>query len=77
MRYAGARDASRDAVELLSDEPTRIGGRTFKPGVAYAADDPLVMRNRKHFRVIDSVTDDAPKPEPLPEPTETLADPDE
>jgi len=60
-KYAGARSASSAAVELISEEPTRIGGRTFLPGRPYPADDPMVLANRRAFRV--SEQDAAVEPE--------------
>jgi hypothetical protein len=73
-KYAGARSASSAAVELISGEPTRIGGRTFLPGRPYPADDPMVLANRRAFRVSeqDAVEPEQPVEVDLEQPDDSL-----
>jgi hypothetical protein len=83
-RYAGAQAPPEAGMRLRSCSHRKLDGVTFRSGMSYPADDPIVQKYRFHFRVAAFPPSVEPTPEPAlepePEPTvkpERLADPEE
>lgn len=66
-QYGGATGRVVGGMRLRSCSHRVLGGVTFRSGVSYPADDPIVRKYRFHFRVAPFPPSVDPTPEPEPE----------